>query len=437
MIIYKFGGTSVGNADRMKQVANIIGDEKQKIIVLSAVGGTTNKLVRLTGFFYTQNHSEALEIIALLRDEYFGIIDNLLSTATYREQATSFINGILDLLMAQEGELFCDKNEKIILAQGEIMSTTLFYFYLLEINASATLISALDYMRIDADGEPDTAQIRKLINPLLKEASDTHLIVTQGYICRNPEGEIDNLKRGGSDYSATLVGQAMQAEEVQIWTDIDGMHNNDPRVVENTFPVDYLSFDEAAELAYFGAKILHPASVLPAREAEIPVRLKNTFDPAAFGTLISANSEPDKVKAIAAKDGIIAINIISGRMLLAFGFLRRVFEVFENHRLSIDMITTSEVAVTLTIDHTNNLKDLTDELNTLGTVLVEDNMSIVAVVGNGSGGSSKVLSNITAALNGYSVRMVSFGGSQNNISLLVPTADKIAVLKSLNTHIFK
>jgi len=271
---------------------------------------------------------------------------------------------------------------------------------------------------------------------LLDKASDKHLIVTQGYICRNVQGEIDNLKRGGSDYSATLVGQAMNAEEVQIWTDIDGMHNNDPRIVENTYPVDYLSFDEAAELAYFGAKILHPASVLPAREAEIPVRLKNTFDPAAFGTLISANSAPDKVKAIAAKDGIIAINIISGRMLLAFGFLRRVFEVFEKHRTSIDMITTSEVAVTLTIDHTNNLQELTDELNTLGTVMVEDNMSIVAVVGNGAGGSSKVLSKITAALNGYSVRMVSFGGSQNNISLLVPTANKIAVLKSLNTHIF-
>jgi aspartate kinase len=434
MIIYKFGGTSVGNADRMKQVASIIGDEKQKIIVLSAVGGTTNKLVRLTGFFYTQKHDEAVEIIELLRDEYYDIINNLLSTETFRNQATLFINGILELLLAQEGGLF---NEKIILAQGEIMSTTLFHFYLLETGESTTLISALDYMRIDADEEPDTDEIRRLLKPLLEKASDKHLIVTQGYICRNVQGEIDNLKRGGSDYSATLVGQAMDAEEVQIWTDIDGMHNNDPRVVENTYPIDYLSFDEAAELAYFGAKILHPASVLPAREAEIPVRLKNTFDPSAFGTLISANSEPDKVKAIAAKDGIIAINIISGRMLLAFGFLRRVFEVFEKHRTSIDMITTSEVAVTLTIDHTNNLKELTDELNTLGTVMVEDNMSIVAVVGNGAGGSSKVLSKITAALNGYSVRMVSFGGSQNNISLLVPTANKVAVLKSLNTHIFK
>lgn len=437
MIIYKFGGTSVGNADRMKQVASIIGDEKQKIIVLSAVGGTTNKLVRLTGFFYTQKHDEAVEIIELLRDEYYGIINNLFSSDAYKKKATHFVDGILELLLAQEGEQFAEKNEKVILAQGEIMSTNLFHFYLLETGASVALIPALDYMRIDADGEPDTVEIRRLLNPLLEKDADKHLIITQGYICRNLQGEIDNLKRGGSDYSATLVGQAMDAEEVQIWTDIDGMHNNDPRVVENTYPVDYLSFDEAAELAYFGAKILHPASVLPAREAEIPVRLKNTFDPAAFGTLISANSEPDKVKAIAAKDGIIAINIISGRMLLAFGFLRRVFEVFEKHRTSIDMITTSEVAVTLTIDHTNNLKELTDELNTLGTVMVEDNMSIVAVVGNGAGGSSKVLSKITAALNGYSVRMVSFGGSQNNISLLIPTANKIAVLKSLNTHIFK
>lgn len=436
MIIYKFGGTSVGNAERMKQVASIIGDEKQKIIVLSAVGGTTNKLVRLTGFFYTQKHSEAAEIINLLREEYSGIINNLFSTDNYKKQATAFINGILELLAAQEGDQFNELNEKIILAQGEIMSTNLFHFYLLESGANATIIPALDYMRIDVDGEPDIAEIKQLINPLLEKASDKHLIVTQGYICRNIHGQVDNLKRGGSDYSATLVGQAIDAEEVQIWTDIDGMHNNDPRIVENTYPIDYLSFDEAAELAYFGAKILHPASVLPAREGGIPVRLKNTFDPAAFGTLISATSEPDKVKAIAAKDGIIAINIISGRMLLAFGFLRRVFEVFEKYRTSIDMITTSEVAVTLTIDDTCHLKELIAELNTLGTVMVEDKMSIVAVVGNGSGGSSKVLSKITAALNGYSVRMVSFGGSQNNISMLVPTSDKIAVLKSLNTHIF-
>ena len=436
MIIYKFGGTSVGNAGRMKQVANIIGDEKQKIIVLSAVGGTTNKLVRLTGFFYTHKHAKAVEIINLLRDEYTGIINDLYSTDTYKSKAFDFIEGVLDLLLSQEGEQFNEQNEKLILAQGEIMSTNLFHFYLLETGESTSLIPALDYMRIDADGEPDTAAIRRLIKPLLDNVSDTHLIVTQGFICRNMEGQIDNLKRGGSDYSATLVGQAINAKEVQIWTDIDGMHNNDPRVVENTYPIDYLSFDEAAELAYFGAKILHPASVLPAREAGIPVRLKNTFDPAAFGTLISATSEADKVKAIAAKDGIIAINIISGRMLLAFGFLRRVFEVFEKYRTSIDMITTSEVAVTLTIDDTCHLKELIAELNTLGTVMVEDKMSIVAVVGNGAGGSSKVLSKITEALNGYSVRMVSFGGSHNNISLLVSTADKISVLKSLNTHIF-
>jgi aspartate kinase len=436
MIIYKFGGTSVGNADRMKQVANIISDEKQKIIVLSAVGGTTNKLVRLTGFFYTHKHVEAVEIINLLREEYSGIINDLFSTGTYQKKATDFIEGVLDLLLSQEGEQFNEQNEKLILAQGEIMSTNLFYLYLLETGASTSLIPALDYMRVDGDGEPDIAAIARLLEPLLDKVSDKHLIVTQGFICRNIEGQIDNLKRGGSDYSATLVGQAINAKEVQIWTDIDGMHNNDPRVVENTYPIDYLSFDEAAELAYFGAKILHPASVLPAREAGIPVRLKNTFDPAAFGTLISATSEPDKVKAIAAKDGIIAINIISGRMLLAFGFLRRVFEVFEKYRTSIDMITTSEVAVTLTIDDTCHLKQLIAELNTLGTVMVEDKMSIVAVVGNGAGGSSKVLSKITEALNGYSVRMVSFGGSHNNISLLVSTSDKISVLKSLNTHIF-
>ena len=282
MIIYKFGGTSVGNAERMKQVASIIGDEKQKIIVLSAVGGTTNKLVRLTGFFYTQKHSEAAEIINLLREEYSGIINNLFSTDNYKKQATAFINGILELLAAQEGDQFNELNEKVILAQGEIMSTNLFHFYLLESGANATIIPALDYMRIDVDGEPDIAEIKQLINPLLEKASDKHLIVTQGYICRNIHGQVDNLKRGGSDYSATLVGQAIDAEEVQIWTDIDGMHNNDPRIVENTYPIDYLSFDEAAELAYFGAKILHPASVLPAREGGIPVRLKKYFRSCCF-----------------------------------------------------------------------------------------------------------------------------------------------------------
>ena len=436
MIVYKFGGTSVGNAERMKQVAQIIGDEKQKIIVLSAVGGTTNKLVRLTGFFYDQKHDEAMEILTLLRTEYSGIIDNLFSSETYKQKATFFISEVILLLSAQEGPSFNEENEKVILAQGEIMSTNLFHLFLLESGANTTLIPALDYMRIDEDGEPDMPLIKSLVHPLLQEASDKHLIITQGYICRNTSNKIDNLKRGGSDYSATLIGQAIQAEEVQIWTDIDGMHNNDPRIIENTFPVHYLSFDEAAELAYFGAKILHPASVIPAREAGIPVRLKNTFDPDAFGTLISATSEADKVKAVAARDGIIAINIISGRMLLAFGFLRRVFEVFEKYRTSIDMITTSEVAVTVTIDNTQHLKEITDELNLLGTATVEDHMSIVAVVGNGAGGSSEVLQQVTSALTGHAVRMVSFGGSHNNISLLVPTADKNTVLRSLNAHIF-
>ncbi len=436
MIVYKFGGTSVGNAERMKQVARIIGDEKQKIIVLSAVGGTTNKLVRLTGFFYGQNHEEAMGILDLLRTEYYGIIESLYLTDTYKQKATQFIDGVIALLSAQEGSAFNEENEKVILAQGEIMSTNLFHLFLLESGANTVLIPALDYMRIDADGEPDMPLITKLVGPLLHDASAAHLIITQGYICRNTENKIDNLKRGGSDYSATLVGQAIRAEEVQIWTDIDGMHNNDPRIIDNTFPVHYLSFDEAAELAYFGAKILHPASVIPAREAGIPVRLKNTFDPDAFGTIISAKSEPEKVKAVAARDGIIAINIISGRMLLAFGFLRRVFEVFEKYRTSIDMITTSEVAVTVTIDNTQHLTEITDELNLLGTATVEDNMSIVAVVGNGAGGSPEVLQQVTSALAGHPVRMVSFGGSHNNISLLVPTSEKNAVLRSLNAHIF-
>ncbi len=436
MIVYKFGGTSVGNAERMKQVARIIGDKKQKIIVLSAVGGTTNKLVRLTGFFYDQNHEGAMEVLTLLRTEYSGIIDNLFSSESFKQKAIYFISDVILLLSAQEGPSFNEENEKVILAQGEIMSTNLFHLFLLESGANTTLIPALDYMRIDADGEPDLPLIETLIQPLLRQASDKHLIITQGYICRNTEGKIDNLKRGGSDYSATLLGQAIQAEEVQIWTDIDGMHNNDPRIIDDTFPVHYLSFDEAAELAYFGAKILHPASVLPARDAGIPVRLKNTFDPDAFGTLISASSEANKVKAVAARDGIIAINIISGRMLLAFGFLRRVFEVFEKYRTSIDMITTSEVAVTLTIDYTQHLKEITDELNLLGSVTVEDDMSIVAVVGNGAGSSSEVLHQVSAALAGHPVRMVSFGGSYNNISLLVPTNEKNTVLRSLNAHIF-
>ena len=436
MKVLKFGGTSVGSAQRMKDVAKIICDGEQKIVVLSAMSGTTNTLVEISDYLYKKNPEGANEIINSLQKKYDTVINELFSTEESKIAARERLNLNFELIRSFTKSLFTLFEEKVVLAQGELMSTALVNMYLNEIGVKSVLIPALDYMRIDKNDEPDTIYIKEHLPKLLESEKDAEIYITQGYICRNPYGEIDNLKRGGSDYSASLIGGAIQADEIQIWTDIDGMHNNDPRIVEGTKPVRELFFEEAAELAYFGAKILHPTCILPAKINNIPVRLLNTMQPDAPGTTIYNNSESGTIKAVAAKDGITAIKIKSGRMLLAYGFLRKVFEIFESYRTPIDMITTSEVGVSVTIDNTKYLQEILDDLKKFGTVTVDEDMVIVCVVGdlewNNVGFESKVLD----AMKDIPVRMVSYGGSNYNISMLIKAEDKKRALVSLSKELF-
>ena len=436
MKVLKFGGTSVGSAQRMKDVAKIICDGEQKIVVLSAMSGTTNTLVEISDYLYKKNPEGANEIINSLQKKYDTVINELFSTEESKIAARERLNLNFELIRSFTKSLFTLFEEKVVLAQGELMSTALVNMYLNEIGVKSVLIPALDYMRIDKNDEPDTLYIKEHLPKLLESEKDAEIYITQGYICRNPYGEIDNLKRGGSDYSASLIGGAIQADEIQIWTDIDGMHNNDPRIVEGTKPVRELFFEEAAELAYFGAKILHPTCILPAKINNIPVRLLNTMQPDAPGTTIYNNSESGTIKAVAAKDGITAIKIKSGRMLLAYGFLRKVFEIFESYRTPIDMITTSEVGVSVTIDNTKYLQEILDDLKKFGTVTVDEDMVIVCVVGdlewNNVGFESKVLD----AMKEIPVRMVSYGGSNYNISMLIKAEDKKRALVSLSKELF-
>lgn len=433
MIIMKFGGTSVGSAHRMKKVAELVQEiPGKKIIVLSAMAGTTNSLVEIANYLFKKNNSIAAELIEGLRIKYYKEGEALFAMEVFKTKAKELIDSHFDYLLSFTQDSFTIHEEKAVLAQGELLSTALFQLYLEEIGQESKLLSALQFMRIDKDLEPDYFYIKENLSRLLNENSTSELFVTQGFICRNRCGEIDNLKRGGSDYSASLIGVAVEADEVQIWTDIDGMHNNDPRIVENTSPIRYLSFDEAAELAYFGAKVLHPSSILPAKNANIPVRLKSTLSPDSEGTLITSKASGSGIKAIAAKDGICAIKIKSGRMLLAYGFLRKVFEIFELYKTSIDMITTSEVAVSVTIDDTTYLEQIIKNLEPYGKVEVDQNQSIICVVGDFVKKDKGVALNVFKALKEVPIRMISYGGSNHNISLLVNTEDKKAALIQLN-----
>ncbi|MET2983661.1 aspartate kinase [Aureibaculum conchae] len=434
MIVFKFGGTSVGNAENIKKVAAIINDcSDEKIVVLSAVSGTTNCLVDINECLALDKKEKAIALINELEFSYHQLIKDLFGSETHYLKAQSFIktkfNEIRSLAAASE------KNDKIILAQGELISTHLFQLYQNELGNDSILISALDFMSIDSNEEPETEQISTKLNAILAEhKSKTY--ITQGFICLNPNNEIDNLKRGGSDYSASLIGAAVDAKEIQIWTDIDGMHNNDPRFVENTFPVGEVTFDEAAELAYFGAKILHPQSIIPAQKNNIPVLLKNTFNPEAKGTLIKNCNNSVGVRAIAAKDGIIAIKIKSYRMLMAYGFLKNVFEVFEKYHTPIDMITTSEIAVSLTIDNSKYLNEIVEELDVFGKVEYDTDMSIICLAGNFSHSGKGISGAVLNCLTDVPIRMISYGGSQYNISLLVEKSDKVKALNLLNEGLF-
>jgi aspartate kinase len=437
MKVLKFGGTSVGSPERMKKLLDIINSAEKQIVVLSAMAGTTNNLVEIAQAYLASDKDKAKQLITVLKEKYYVVIQELFEKEEYLEQGKAVIDAHFDLLFSLSNDLFTPLEEKVILAQGELLSTTLYYVYLKEIGVASVLLPALDFMKIDEDNEPIVDYITDNIQPFLDANPDNKLFITQGFICRNSFGEIDNLRRGGSDYTASLIGAGIRAEEVQIWTDIDGMHNNDPRIVKGTKPIANLSFDEAAELAYFGAKILHPQSVFPAQKYKIPVRLLNTMEPNAFGTLISSESEKGKIKSIAAKDGITAIKIQSSRMLLAYGFLRRVFEVFERYKTPIDMITTSEVAVSVTIDDTRYLGEITKDLSDFGVVEVDVNQSIVCVVGDLSTNSHGFGARILESIKHIPLRMISYGGSQHNLSFLIKTEDKVETLRSLHNRLFE
>jgi aspartate kinase len=437
MKIMKFGGTSVGKPDRMHQVAQLItkGDEPV-IVVLSALSGTTNALVSIGEAMASGNREQAKEHIDKLEAHYQSFIKELVKTDTFYAKAKNIVSEHFEFLNIILKISFSEALSKDILAQGELLSTKLFSIYLEEKGIDHMLLPALEFMTIDAQDEPQLNVIKVKLSRLLQQHSNKKLFITQGYICRNARGEVDNLKRGGSDYTASLVAAAANASVCEIWTDIDGMHNNDPRVVKKTMPIEQLSFEEAAELAYFGAKILHPTCIWPAQQQKVPVKLLNTMQPEATGTTIRQEAGSVGVKAVAAKDGIIAINIKSSRMLLAYGFLRKIFEVFEKYRTSIDMVTTSEVAVSVTIDNGNNLKSIVKELEPFGTISAEDNHTIISVVGNEIAQTKDVLHKLFEALTPIPVRMVSYGGSKHNVSILVPSSYKTQTLQLLNKGLF-
>ncbi len=432
MKVMKFGGTSVGSPENMRIVMNIITDGEQKIVVLSAMSGTTNNLVQISDYLNRKQPEQAMNVISELENKYQKVVGDLYVSEISKQKANQILSGVFGLLKSFLNVNFTEKEEKIIVAQGELISTKLFSLLMLENGYKTVLLPALDFMRVDSERAADLPAIRTLLSELLNKTPGVDYYLTQGFICLNTKGEIDNLERGGSDYTASLIGAALNADEVLIWTDIDGFHNNDPRYVSNTRKIDQLSFNEAAELAYFGAKILHPQTVLPARLQNIPVRLKNTMNPSDPGTLITTESDGSGIKAVAAKDGITAIKVRSGRMLMAYGFLKMIFEVFERYKTPIDMISTSEVAVSLTIDNTRNLDKIMTELLSFGEVEVDENMSIICIVGDIIREERGFASRVFNALDGIPIRMISYGGSRYNISVLVPTVHKKSTLQTLS-----
>lgn len=438
MKVLKFGGTSVGSAKRIKEVAALVTPRGNNIIVLSAMSGTTNTLVEIAEYLYRHNVNGAKATINSLEKKYTEVIAELYDKEATREAATAAVGDVFRFLrtFAHEGE-FTSVQEKEILAQGELISTTLMHLYMQEQGTASVWLPALEFMRTDADGEADVDYITSHLQPMLDAHPEAALFVTQGFICRNAAGDIDNLQRGGSDLTASLIGAAIYAEEIEIWTDIDGMHNNDPRFVEGTTPVAELHFDEAAELAYFGAKILHPTCVLPAKVNNIPVRLLNTMEPSARGTLIYNTELSQGIKAVAAKDDIIAIKIRSSRMMLASSFMHRVFEIFDNYSRPIDMIATSEVGVSVTIDNPLKLEHIVDELKEIGTVSIDRDMVIICVVGDLEWHNRGFEAEALDALHDIPVRMISYGGSNYNISFLVSKEDKVAALRALQQRLFK
>jgi aspartate kinase len=437
MKVMKFGGTSVGTPQRMKEVAQLVTKSGQPVfVVLSAMSGTTNSLVEISDYLYKKNPDGANEVINALEQKYLRHVEELYQKEETKELTRQFLQDEFNYLRSFTKELFTSFEEKSIVAQGEMMSTNMVTNYMKEQGINVVLLNALDFMRTDKNAEPDPVYIKEKLKAIMEQNEGQQVYITQGFICRNAYGEVDNLQRGGSDYTASLIGAALGAEEIQIWTDIDGMHNNDPRIVDKTQPVHQLQFEEAAELAYFGAKILHPTCVQPAKYAGIPVRLLNTMEPDAEGTTISNKTEYGKIKAVAAKDNIIAIKIKSSRMLLATGFLRKVFEIFESYQTPIDMICTSEVGVSMSIDNSAHLGEIMDELKKYGTVTVDTGMCIICVVGDLDWSNIGFETRVMDAMKDVPIRMISYGGSNYNISFLIREEDKKRALQNLSNNLF-
>lgn len=439
MQVWKFGGTSVGKPERMHSIRNLVtADSGRKIVVLSALSGTTNALISMGDSAKANNEAEVQEKIDALKAHYDAFIKELYSTEEGLQKGQAVVDNEFNFIRSVlKSRPFGLKQDKELVAQGEIMSTQMFQGYLEEVGESSVLLPALDFMRIDHDGEPELETIEQLLSEMLSHHPEKQIVVTQGFICRNPRGEVDNLKRGGSDYTASLIGGAIRAEEIQIWTDIDGMHNNDPRIVKRTFPIRELTFEEAAELAYFGAKILHPSTITPAKLRGVPVRLKNTMEPEAFGTLIATTTTDREIKAIAAKDGLTAIYIHSTRMLNAYGFLRRVFEIFEKYKTPVDMITTSEVSVSVTIDNDTHLSEITAELSEIADLEEHDrDLSIICIVGDFKADKEGIALKVFEAMKHIPIRMISYGASEHNLSILVWSKDKAEALNVLNERLF-
>lgn len=437
MKVLKFGGTSVGKPERMHSVAKLISGNDKKLVVLSAVSGTTNSLVEISEALLKKDKENGKQLIDKLFKPYYDFVNQLYKSDEAKQAGKTIIDEHYTFVQSHLDKEFTDKEYKTLLAEGELISTALFQEYLKEIGFSSALIPALEFMKIDEDNEPVLSYTEEKLGDYVKNNPNAQYFITQGYICRNAQGDVDNLKRGGSDYTASLVGAAIRADEIQIWTDIDGMHNNDPRIVKKTFPIAELTFDEAAELAYFGAKILHPSTILPAKKYSIPVRLLNTMQPEAKGTLIANKTTEKEVKAIAAKDNITAIKIKSSRMLLAYGFLRKVFEIFEKYKTPIDMITTSEVAVSLTIDDAKNLENITKELQDFCIVEVDKDQTIVCIVGDFVAEKKGIVRKVFDSIENIPIRMISYGGSRNNISILINTNHKHETLNALNEGLFQ
>ncbi|WP_047449546.1 aspartate kinase [Alistipes sp. ZOR0009] len=437
MNVQKFGGTSVGTPSNMHHVSKIVNDGSRKVVVLSAMSGTTNALVEISDRLKSSNLEMAAEMGIMLHKKYTQVVEELLTSKEYKEKANKYIAKEFEEITNLIDKGYSLETENILLSKGELLSTHLVYFYQKQEGYSVALIPALEFMCINEEGEPQIELIRERIRPFMDQTKDVSIVITQGFICRDHEGKVSNLKRGGSDYSASLIGAAVDADMIEIWTDIDGMHNNDPRYVEGTAPIRQLSFDEAAELAYFGAKILHPFCIFPAQEFNIPVLLKNTMEPTAEGTFISKKIVSRGFKAVAAKDNITAIKIKSSRMLMAYGFLRKVFEIFDRHRTPIDMITTSEVAVSLTIDNDSELAAIVAEIETFASVEIDANQTIICIVGNVMADEMGMAEVVTNALKTIPIRMISYGGSEHNISLLINGEYKTQALNLLHQHLFK